>query len=45
MQLPYRYLILPADYVKVKHDPRDVKMDLEEMLTEDPSFVQGQPNY
>lgn len=44
--LPYKYhLILPKEYIRVKHDPQDRDLDLEKMLTDDPSFVKGQEDY
>ncbi|MDR9500847.1 MAG: hypothetical protein RI601_03545 [Desulfurivibrionaceae bacterium] len=43
--LPYRFLIIPAEYVKIKQEPKDLDLDLEKMLTDDPSFVEGQEDY
>ena len=43
--LPYRYLVIPKEYVRVKHDPQDLELDLEKMLTDDPSFIEGQEDY
>jgi hypothetical protein len=43
--MPYRYMMLPSEYVPVTHQPENINLDVEKMLSEDPSFVQGQPNY
>lgn len=43
--LPYRYQIDYDKYIPVKYSPQDMDMDIEKMLSDDPSFVRGQENY
>jgi hypothetical protein len=35
--LPYRYLVIPEEYVQARPDPRDLKIDLSKMVTEEPA--------
>lgn len=43
--LPYEFLNSPAEYVPIKHEQGDSGLDLDDMLSEDPSFVKGQEQY
>lgn len=43
--MPYEYTVSPEKYVPVMHETEDADLDVEKMLSEDPSFVEGQPDY